>query len=61
MRGESLYDLTWEVLVGRSANGMIARKPLEDRVWDLCVVGTGPVGMTLALEFNRIGDEMHRP
>jgi 2-polyprenyl-6-methoxyphenol hydroxylase-like FAD-dependent oxidoreductase len=40
---------------------MIARKPLEDRVWDLCVVGTGPVGMTLALEFNRIGDEMHRP
>jgi len=27
----------------------------EDQVWDLCVVGTGPVGMALALEMDRRG------
>jgi choline dehydrogenase-like flavoprotein len=30
----------------------------EDRVWDLCVVGTGPVGMALALEFERLGRDV---
>lgn len=30
----------------------------EDRVWELCVVGTGPVGMALALEFERLGREV---
>jgi len=30
----------------------------EDRVWDLCVVGTGPVGMAMALEFERLGREV---
>ncbi|MGD0797866.1 MAG: GMC oxidoreductase [Acidobacteriaceae bacterium] len=29
-----------------------------DRTWDLCVVGTGPVGMAMALEFDRLGDEV---
>jgi len=29
-----------------------------DRTWDLCVVGTGPVGMALAVEFERLGDEV---
>jgi choline dehydrogenase-like flavoprotein len=27
----------------------------EERVWDVCVVGTGPVGMALALELERLG------
>jgi choline dehydrogenase-like flavoprotein len=30
----------------------------EAKVWDLCVVGTGPVGMALALEFDRLGREV---
>jgi len=30
----------------------------EGKVWDLCVVGTGPVGMALALEFDRLGREV---
>src|SRR5450631_3556228 len=30
----------------------------SDRVWDLCIVGTGPVGMALALEFERQGREV---
>jgi choline dehydrogenase-like flavoprotein len=30
----------------------------NDTVWDLCIVGTGPVGMAMALEFDRLGDEV---
>jgi choline dehydrogenase-like flavoprotein len=30
----------------------------EGKVWELCVVGTGPVGMALALEFDRRGREV---
>ena len=30
----------------------------EEKVWDLCIVGTGPVGMALALEFERHGCEV---
>jgi choline dehydrogenase-like flavoprotein len=30
----------------------------ETKIWDLCVVGTGPVGMALALEFERLGREV---
>ncbi len=37
---------------------MIAPLPIEDRIWDLCIVGTGPVGMALALEFERLGREV---
>jgi choline dehydrogenase-like flavoprotein len=36
---------------------MIERNLSESRVWDVCVVGTGPVGMAMALEFERLGDE----
>lgn len=37
---------------------MIASPLLEDQAWDLCVVGTGPVGMALALEFERLGRDV---
>ena len=37
---------------------MIQDLAAEDRVWDLCVVGTGPVGMALALEFERLGRDV---
>jgi choline dehydrogenase-like flavoprotein len=37
---------------------MITPTPFENRIWDLCVVGTGPVGMALALEFDRLGREV---
>ena len=30
----------------------------KEKVCDLCVVGTGPVGMALAMEFERLGDEV---
>jgi choline dehydrogenase-like flavoprotein len=30
----------------------------EGKLWELCVVGTGPVGMALALEFDRRGREV---
>ena len=37
---------------------MIERELSDGRVWDVCVVGTGPVGMAMALEFERLGDEV---
>ncbi len=37
---------------------MIERISSNDKLWDLCIVGTGPVGMALALEFERLGDEV---
>jgi len=30
----------------------------EDKLWELCVVGSGPVGQALALEFDRLGREV---
>ena len=30
----------------------------ESKMWELCVVGTGPVGMALALEMERLGREV---
>lgn len=29
--------------------------PSSEQVWDICVVGTGPVGMALAMELERLG------
>ena len=37
---------------------MIESIVFKDKVCDLCVVGTGPVGMALAMEFERLGDEV---
>lgn len=37
---------------------MITLPLSNDQIWDLCVVGTGPVGMTLALEFERLGRDV---
>ncbi|MDR3745729.1 MAG: GMC family oxidoreductase [Acidobacteriaceae bacterium] len=37
---------------------MIQELSTEDKIWDLCVVGTGPVGQALALEFERLGREV---
>ena len=37
---------------------MIERELSDGRVWDVCVVGTGPVGMAMALEFERLGEEV---
>ena len=31
---------------------------LESTTWDVCVVGTGPVGMALALEFEQLGRDV---
>lgn len=37
---------------------MIEQIVAQDRNWGVCIVGTGPVGMALALEFERLGDEV---
>jgi choline dehydrogenase-like flavoprotein len=37
---------------------LIERLSSQDRTWDLCVVGTGPAGMALALEFDRMGQQV---
>jgi choline dehydrogenase-like flavoprotein len=37
---------------------LIERLSSQDRTWDLCVVGSGPAGMALALEFDRMGQEV---
>ncbi|HEY0309235.1 MAG TPA: GMC oxidoreductase [Acidobacteriaceae bacterium] len=37
---------------------MIHTLDSEDKVWPVCVVGTGPVGMALALELERLGHEV---
>jgi choline dehydrogenase-like flavoprotein len=34
---------------------MIEETLLNDKTWDLCLVGTGPVGMAMALECERLG------
>lgn len=30
----------------------------HDKTWDVCVIGTGPVGMSLAMELERVGREV---
>jgi choline dehydrogenase-like flavoprotein len=30
----------------------------DQQIWDLCIVGTGPVGMAMALEFERLGRDV---
>ena len=37
---------------------MIQELDAEDQVWEICVVGTGPVGMALALELERLGRDV---
>lgn len=37
---------------------VIEQLSLQDRIWDICVVGTGPVGLALALEFEQSGREV---
>jgi len=37
---------------------MIVGSISEEQDWGVCIVGTGPVGMALALEFDRLGDEV---
>lgn len=37
---------------------MIETKGLDERTWDLCIVGTGPCGMALALELESLGQEI---
>lgn len=34
------------------------RIPARETAWDLCVVGSGPVGMALAMEFDRLGRDV---
>ena len=45
-------------LLAEQRLNMIKRIFSKDKLWDLCIVGTGPVGMALALEFERLGDEV---
>jgi GMC oxidoreductase len=37
---------------------LIEQLSSDERVWDVCIVGTGPVGMAMALEFERLGREV---
>jgi choline dehydrogenase-like flavoprotein len=37
---------------------VLEQLPNHDQIWDLCVVGSGPVGMSLALEFERLGRDV---
>ncbi len=37
---------------------ILDRIPDPRRTWDLCIVGSGPVGMALAMEFDRLGREV---
>lgn len=37
---------------------MITKIDSDEKIWDLCVVGTGPVGMAIALEFDRLGQDV---
>jgi hypothetical protein len=37
---------------------MIEETLPKDKVWDLCIVGTGPVGMAMALEFESLGRDV---
>jgi len=37
---------------------IISRGPDGTRLWDLCIVGSGPVGMAMALEFDRLGRDV---
>jgi hypothetical protein len=45
-------------LLAEQKLNMIERIFSKDKLWDLCIVGTGPVGMALALEFERLEDEV---
>jgi choline dehydrogenase-like flavoprotein len=37
---------------------MVIEELSSKQVWDLCIVGTGPVGMAMALELERLGREV---
>ena len=37
---------------------MLTQPPNHDRIWDLRIVGTGPVGVALAMECERLGREV---
>lgn len=37
---------------------VLEQLPNHNRIWDVCVVGSGPVGMSLAMEFERLGREV---
>ena len=37
---------------------MVIDRLSAEQTWDLCIVGTGPVGMATALEFERLGHEV---
>lgn len=37
---------------------MVIEELSSEQVWDLCIVGTGPVGMAMALELERTGREV---
>ena len=38
---------------------MVSNQPPNyDKIWDLCIVGTGPVGIALAMECERLGREV---
>ncbi|HTJ30095.1 MAG TPA: GMC oxidoreductase [Acidobacteriaceae bacterium] len=32
--------------------------PAPEKIWDICIIGTGPVGMALALEFDKLGKDV---
>jgi len=37
---------------------ILNQPPNQDQIWDLCIVGTGPVGIALAMECERLGREV---
>ncbi len=37
---------------------VLEQLPNHDQIWDLCIVGSGPVGISLALEFERLGRDV---
>ena len=49
---------TPEVVAPKALHMKLDSFPIAESTWDICIVGTGPVGMAMALEFDRLGRDV---